>query len=168
MFQDEASFGRSSKLSHCWCPRGIRPRVKSQHIREYRYCFGAVDSVKGDTLFIISGHCNTQWTQYFLEELSKAYPNDYILLIMDNAVWHKAKALRVPHNIELLFIPPYCPEMNPIEQIWNTIRQEGFKNCFFHSLREVMDRLQETIHSLTKERVKSICHRDWISSAFNF
>lgn len=66
-----------------------------------------VDSVKGDIFFIIAGYCNTQWTQYFLEELSKAYPNDYILLIMDNAVWHKAKALRVQQNIELVFIPPY-------------------------------------------------------------
>lgn len=57
----------------------------------------------------------------FLRQLSKAYPNDDIILVMDNAIWHKSQALEIPDNIEFTFIPPYTPEMNPIEQVWAEI-----------------------------------------------
>lgn len=81
----------------------------------------------------------------FLRQLSKAYPNDYIILVMDNAIWHKSRALEVPPNIEFAFIPPYTPEMNPIEQVWAEIRKRGFKNKAFKTLEEVIDKLQEVI-----------------------
>lgn len=61
-----------------------------------------------------------------------------------------------------MHIPPYTPEMNPIEQIWKQIRTMGFKNEFFHTLSDVVDRLCETINKLTKEMVKSITNRDWL------
>lgn len=54
----------------------------------------------------------------FLKRLSREFKEDYLILIMDNAVWHKSKTLNIPENIELMFIPPYIPELNPIEQIW--------------------------------------------------
>ncbi|EJG39576.1 transposase, partial [Streptococcus pneumoniae 2070335] len=59
----------------------------------------------------------------FLEELSQAYPDDYLLLVMDNAIWHKSSTLKIPTNIGFTFIPPYTPEMNPIEQVWKEIRK---------------------------------------------
>ncbi|WP_449459576.1 transposase, partial [Streptococcus suis] len=81
-------------------------------------------------------------------QISKAYPNDYIILVMDNAIWHKSQALEIPDNIEFAFIPPYTPEMNPIEQVWAEIRKRGFKNKIFRTLNEVIDKLQEVIQSL--------------------
>lgn len=98
----------------------------------------------------------------FLEELSKDYKEDKILLVCDGATWHKSNGLKIPENIEIIHIPPYTPEMNPIEQIWKQIRSMGFRNEFFHSLTDVVNRLCETINHLTKEMVKSITHRDWI------
>ena len=92
----------------------------------------------------------------FLEELSQAYPNDYIILVMDNAVWHKSQTLEVPSNIEFTFIPPYTPEMNPIEQVWSEIRKCGFKNQTFPTLEAVIDRLQAVIQSLSHQTLKSI------------
>ncbi|CJA60586.1 degenerate transposase [Streptococcus pneumoniae] len=59
----------------------------------------------------------------FLEELSQAYPDDYLLFVMDNAIWHKSSTLKIPTNIGFTFIPPYTPEMNPIEQVWKEIRK---------------------------------------------
>ncbi len=59
MYQDEVGFGRISKLGSCWSPKGYRPYVASHHIREYRYCYGAVDAHRGDSFFIIVGGCNT-------------------------------------------------------------------------------------------------------------
>ncbi|MBF0806931.1 MULTISPECIES: transposase, partial [unclassified Streptococcus] len=98
MYQDEAGFGRISKLGACWSKKGCRPQVASHHIREYRYCYGAVDAHTGDSFFIIAGGCNTAWMNEFLRQLSEAYPNDYIILVMDNAVWHKSQTLDIPSN----------------------------------------------------------------------
>ena len=72
----------------------------------------------------------------FLNHLSTSYPNDIIILVCDGAAWHKAKALIVPENIRLVFIPPYTPEMNPIEQIWKEIRKRGFRNEIFQTLNK--------------------------------
>lgn len=102
----------------------------------------------------------------FLEELSKEYVEDTILLVCDGAVWHKSKGLKIPKNIRITYIPPYTPEMNPIEQIWKQIRMMGFKNEVFKTLHDVVDRLCATVNSLTKEVVKSITHRQWLYQSF--
>ena len=100
----------------------------------------------------------------FLRELSEAYPNDFILLVADGAAWHKSKGLLIPANIEIFPLPPYTPEMNPIEQIWKEIRKRGFRNEIFQTLDKVVDRLCETICSLSNDIVKSITGRHWILS----
>lgn len=102
----------------------------------------------------------------FLRQLSEAYPNDYIILVMDNAVWHKSQTLEIPANIEFSFIYPYTPEINPIEQIWSEIRKRGFKNRVFQTLESVIDQLQEVIQGFRKRELKSIVHRKWICSDF--
>lgn len=86
----------------------------------------------------------------FLSHLLSKYPNDYIVLVCDGAAWHKSKELNSFHNIELLFIPPYTPEMNPIEQIWKELRARGFHNEVFQTLAKVLERLCETICNLTQ------------------
>ncbi len=102
----------------------------------------------------------------FLRQLSKAYPDDYIILVMDNAIWHKSQALEITDNIEFTFIPPYTPEINPIEQAWAEIRKRGFKNRAFQTLESVIDKLQEIIQGLDSETIKSIVHRKWVYSDF--
>ena len=89
----------------------------------------------------------------FLNHLSTSYPNDIIILVCDGAAWHKAKALIVPENIRLVFIPPYTPEMNPIEQIWKEIRKRGFRNEIFQTLNKVVERLCSTIQSISSETI---------------
>ena len=166
MYQDEAGFGRISKMSSCWAPQGIRPSIPSHYMREYRYCYGAVDAQTGDSFFLIAGGCNTEWTNEFLRQVSQAYPDDYILLVMDNAIWHKSSTLEIPSNIELAFIPPYTPEMNPIEQVWKEIRKRGFKNKDFQTLEAVIDKLQEVIQGLEKSVLKSTVSRQWTLKRF--
>ncbi|CJD48603.1 transposase [Streptococcus pneumoniae] len=116
MSQDEAGFGRISKLGSCWSPIGVGPHVHSHYIREFRYYYGAVDAYTGESFFLRAGGCNTEWMNVFLEELSQAYPDDYFLLVMDNAIWHKSSTLKIPTNIGFAFIPPYTPEMNPLNK----------------------------------------------------
>lgn len=162
MFQDEAGFGRISKPRACWVSGKQRPRVPCHHIREYRYTYGAVDPHDGEHFFLIAPYCKSDWMNRFLEELAAYYPDDYIILVMDNAAWHKSGTLVIPENIELAYIPPYTPEMNPIEQIWAEIRKRGFSNQIFNSLEQVIDRLCLTINTLTNSDVESITGRQWL------
>lgn len=163
MFQDEAGFGRINKPKYCWCKKGTRPLVPSHHIREYKYAYGAVEPKTGDSFFLILPNCNTECMNVFLYRLSEEYKEDIIILACDGASWHKSKGLEIPENIIIIHIPPYTPEMNPIEQIWKEIRKLGFKNEIFASLEKVIERLCETINLLTKGIIKSITGREWIS-----
>jgi hypothetical protein len=164
MFGDESLFERITNTKSCWCPQGVRPVVSSLKIREYVYAFGAVDPINGDSCFIAAGGCNTAWNNAFLDVLSKRFPNDYMLLCVDQATWHKSKTLLIPNNIELFFIPPATPEMNPIEQIWEELKEKHFDNRFFSSLKKVIDQLCLCFNNLDKSTVKSITGRDWIVS----
>ena len=164
MFQDEAGFGRINKPKYCWCAKGIRPCVPCHHIREYRYAYGAVEPRTGQSFFLVMPYCNTNCMNVFLQKLSKAYPADYLLLVMDGAGWHKAKGLQVPSNIKLLYLPPATPEMNPIEQVWAWLRLHGFRNEVFPTLEHVVDRLCYTICSLSSDVVQSITLRSWMVS----
>ena len=114
-----------------------------------------------ESFFLVMPNCNTQVMNVFLEKLSEEYKDDIILLICDGASWHKSKGLKIPQNIVISNIPPYTPEMNPIEQICKQLRKMGFKNEIFKTLQDVMDRLCDTISDL-KKMVKSITLRDWI------
>ena len=93
---------------------------------------------------------------------SSALQKDQIILVCDGASWHRSKGLKVPDNISLQRIPPYTPEMNPIEQIWKQLRSMGFRNEVFKTLNHVVDRLCATICRLTNDMVKSITCRCWI------
>lgn len=110
--------------------------------------------------------CDTVCMNVFLKELSKQFKDDVILLCCDGAAWHKSKTLEVPKNIVLFHIPPYTPEMNPIEQIWKELRKRGFKNEVFSTLADVVDRLCDVIHDLPKCVIQSITGRDWILQCF--
>jgi putative transposase len=166
MFEDEAGFGRINKPKYCWCFPGLRPTVPCHHIREYRYAYGAVEPLTGESLFLIMPNSDTVCMNVFLQKLSDDYQDDRIILVCDGASWHRAKALKIPENIRLFFLPPATPEMNPIEQIWNEIRKRGFRNEIFRSLDKVIDRLCDSICSLSHDTIKSITARKWILHCF--
>ena len=166
-FQDEAGFRRINKPKYCWCGDGIRPEVLCHHIREYRYTYGAVEPITGEGFFLVMPYCNTVCMNVFMEELSKEYLDDYILMVCDGSSWHRSSAMIIPDNITLLNIPPYTPEMNPIEQIWREIRTQGFRNEVFQTLEKVVDRLCVTINNLSAKTISSITLRDWIFKIFN-
>jgi putative transposase len=166
MFCDEAGFGRINKPKYCWCKKGMRPNVPCQHIREYRYVYGAVEPLTGESFFLIMPNCDTDCMNVFLQELSKSYPDDRIILVCDRASWHRAKALAIPANIKLIFLPPATPEMNPIEPIWKEIRLRGFRNEIFKTLDFVVSRLCAVIRDLSFSTIKSITARNWILECF--
>jgi putative transposase len=168
MFQDEAGFGRINKPKRCWCGDNIRPTVPCHRVREYVYAYGAVSPIDGDMVSLVLPQCNTDCMNIFLTEVSNQYPNDYILMVADNASWHAtSKSLILPENIEIFPLLPYTPELNPIEMIWDEIREKFFKNKLFKTLSAVSDKLCEALVHLANNKniVKSITGWDWILSA---
>ena len=166
-FEDEARFGRINHMRKAWIGKGLRPIVKKQAIREYMYAFTAVCPQTGETCSIISPLCNTQAMNALLEEVELAFPHYRILLVMDSAGWHTTRALNIPSNISILPLPPYSPELNPTEHIWDYIReQKYFNNSSFHSLQNVDHQLGLALNDLhnEKEIIKSMCNFNWISS----
>lgn len=166
MFQDEAGFGRINKPKRCWCPKGCRPAVPCQHIREYTYAYAAVSPHDGQMVSLILPQTNAVCMNLFLAEVSRRFPGEHILMIMDCAAWHTAKTLVIPDNLEIFPLLPHSPELNPTEQIWDEVREKGFKNEAFNSLSLVENRLCDTLLHLEYDssRVKSITGREWIIS----
>ena len=164
MFQDEARFGRINNPKKCWAPKPVRPEVRAQMIREYVYVFGAVSPQDGQHDSLILPSANTEAMSLFLEEVAKRHPIEYILMFMDQAGWHKAKALKVPANIELAFLPPYSPDLNPQEQIWDELREKFFGNRLFKSLKAVMDQAVRGLQYMERSPnlIKSLTQRKWI------
>jgi len=162
MFSDEAGFGRISDPANCWAPPKMRPEVPSQRIREYKTVYGAVSPIDGKGYFVVLDKSNTENMSVFLQKLSEKFPDELILLCVDNASWHKSKDLIVPKNIVRFYLPPRTPEMNPIETVWREIRKLGFKNQVFDSINAVVARFIDTVRNMTTDTIKSITLWGWI------
>ena len=166
-FEDEASFGRINSLNKCWVPLGTRAIVDQQKIREYVYAYTAVCPQTGENYSIISPVNNTEAMNVFLDLLSKAYLQYRILLCMDSAGWHTGNGVNFPKNIEPLFLPPYSPELNPTEHIWDYIReQKQFKNHSFKSLDAAEAHLEAVLKEIGNEKsvIKSMCNFSWLQN----
>jgi len=166
MFMDEGRFGRMDSPRRCWAPAGIRPIVCAQMVREYLYGYIAVSPLDGDMVSLVLPEVNTEAMSIFLREVSSYYSSEHVVMIMDQAGWHKAKSLVVPENITLFWLPPYSPELNPVEHLWEEIREKWFHNRVFVSLEAVQDQLVLALRHLisSPELVRSITCFDWIKT----
>lgn len=166
MFQDEARFGRISDPRRCWAPMPMRPIVACAVVREFTYAYAAVCPADGKMDSLVLPEASTRCMNIFLAELSRRYPDDHIVLVMDGAGWHRATGLEKPQNMSFVFLPPYSPELNPVEHIWDELREKYFHNQLFASLRGVEDRLVDGLVDLEQspEVVRSITGWPWILS----
>src|ERR1700686_2321739 len=128
MFADEARFGRINRPRPCWAPKGVRPGVAAQLIREYTYLYGAVCPRDGTCVYLILPASDTECFQIFLDIMAKKYAKQHILLLVDGDPNTHTGDLTIPANITLHFLPPYSPELNPQENLWDEIREKIFKN----------------------------------------
>ncbi len=167
MFQDEARFGRITDPKRCWSPKGVRPIVSSQIVREYTYLYGAVSPQDGRSDFLILPAMNLVNMEIFLNEIRLRYPDEYIFLFFDGATGHSLKGLKIPPNMSIETIPAYSPEINPTENIWDDLREKFFGNLLFHSMNAPKNRLCEAAmaYEADHEKVKSITGWQWILSA---
>ena len=167
MFQDEARFGRINDVRRCWAPKPLRPVCQAMLTHEYTYAYAAVDVVSGEVDSLILPHVNTQCMQIFLDEVAARHPQQNIVMVLDGAGWHASDALQAPSNIRLLPLPPYAPELNPVEHVWDELREKHFHNVVFDSLDALEDHLEARLRALEDDpnTIRSIVAWPWIMNA---
>ena len=125
-----------------------------------------MEPITGESFFLEMPYLNSTCFQIFLDEFAKVYPASLNILVLDNGRFHQAKSLQVPDNIVFLFLPPYSPELNPIERLWQDIKAKLFQNVLT-SLQEMQDKLTQIIRSYTKITIESITKYDYITKIEN-
>jgi len=166
LFQDEGRFGRISDRRRCWGPLPKRPEVGQQVIREYIYSFAAVSPQDGQLASLIMPTADTEIMSVFLAHTADLFAKDYCLMFLDGAGWHKARDLRIPSNLKLLPLPPYSPELNPVECLWDYLRENHFSNRVMTCLDEVEEVLCLAVRQLIQnpDRVRSMTNFNWINT----
>jgi hypothetical protein len=164
MFQDEARFGRMSRPRRCWAPAGTRPMMQNGYEREFTYVYGVVSPMEGTLDYRLCAKMNTEEMGGFLQQVSQQYPDEYLLMVVDGASSHKAKALEVPPNIALIALPGYSPQLNPQENVWDEIREKNFPNRVYDSMSAVRDQLVKGLAEFATETaaVSSLTAWPWI------
>lgn len=132
--------------------------MKQQLIREYSYLFSAVCPQTGAACSLVMPVANKETMEVFLKTLSAQQSEERIILCMDKAGWHTTKQLEIPENIATWFLPPYSPELNPVELIWRELRGKYFNNKTFNSITDVEDHLVFAANDFTsnKDQIKSL------------
>lgn len=158
MAQDEGCFGRISHVKRCWAPPGVRPHVPAQVVREYTYAYAAVAPALGQMVSFILPEASTEMMNLFLAQVSQTFSKHFIVMQVDGAGWHRANELIIPENIRLVSQPAYSPELNPVEHIWDELREKYFHNRIFSSLELLIDALCQGLNDLTDdtERLRSL------------
>jgi transposase len=156
--QDESRLGLQTIARRRLCKKGIKPIIPHQHKFDNFYLFGAFSPINGDSLLLELPYCTTDMFQLFLDELSNYNKEEFKILILDNGSFHHSKALHIPNNIALLFLPPYSPELNPAERVWHFIKQNIAMKAY-KNLEELKNDLTHCIQTkINTTRIKSLCH----------
>jgi transposase len=139
--------------------------VPAQLVREYTYVFAAVSPLDGTLISLILPEVNAEAMGLFLKEVAARHPDESMVMFLDGAGWHKARRLVVPANIRLVPLPPHSPQLNPVEHLWDEIREKWFPNKVFRTLDAVEDTLVEALVELENAptRLRALTGFDWIT-----
>jgi transposase len=163
-FQDEARIGQKNKITRRWARRGTRPGAPRDQRTCSAYIFSAICPREGKGAALVLPRCNTQAMTLHLAEVSKAVkPRAHAVVLLDQAGWHGTKALEVPDNITLLPLPPRSPELNPVENIWQFLRDNWLSNRVFKSYDDILDHCCFAWNQLIEQpwKIMSIGTREW-------
>ncbi len=157
--------GQQGTLTRIWARRGTRPRAPRDTRYKWSYIFGAACPARGTAAGLVLPYVNTEAMQLHLAEIAKSVATGaHALLIMDGAGWHGAKGLNVPDNITLLKLPPYAPELNPTENVWQYLRANKLAITVFDSYEDILGKCAEAWNFFAEnpKRITSITSRNWI------
>jgi hypothetical protein len=169
-FEDEARVGRKGRTTHVWyqkggAPAGVRPRGLREHRYASAHLFGAVCPERDAGVALVLPEVSTRAMGLFLAELSRAVPvGTHAVVVLDRAGWHVSADLAVPSNLTLVHLPPYSPELNPVERVWLHLRERFLSLRVFRDYRAIVDACCAAWNRLVADpgRLRSLCDQPWI------
>lgn len=166
MFFDESRFGTHSKLGHGWFNKGSRAQIKISMGFKNFYVYSAVSSLTGDSFSLILPYVNTECMNIFLKNISLQYKCSKLIIVLDGASWHRSVNLAIPANISIIHLPPYSPELNPVERLWNYLKSNTIKNRFYDSLAYLEQAVCKFLRRITPDVIRSVCSCDYITGNY--
>jgi transposase len=164
-FQDEARIGQKNGLVRQWARRGTRPRQPADQRYESAYLFGAICPARGTGAALALPFADTGAMQLHLDEIARTVKRGaHAVLLLDRAGWHTTPALAIPKNITIILLPSRAPELNPVENIWQYLRQTWLSNRVFDTYDDIIDAACDAWRRLIAQPkiITSIGSRDWI------
>ena len=136
---------------------------------EYYWLYGAVEPATGEAFYLEMPWLNSECFSIYLRELGTHYGDSLCVVLLDNAPAHLARAVEVPENVVLLFLPPYSPELNPAERLWQDIKRR--LDVFDEAVRSSLDGLKahvaEIVRSYRPAELASLTSYDYLLDALD-
>ena len=164
-FQDEARFGTQGTITRVWARRGSRPRAVRQNGRQWLYVVMAVCAATGAASALLMPELNTAAVNLFLEQFSRELPGGvHAVLIWDGAGYHTSGDLAIPGNVSLIQLPPYSPELNPVENLWHYLRSHHWSNRAYDGYKALEEEAIRSLNALCQdaEKLKTICNVEYV------
>lgn len=148
---------------------GVKPIQTAQPAYEYFYVYGAVEPETGQRFFTEHERLNTECFQAFLNRFARRFPCSHNVMILDNGRFHKANKLAIPENVPLVFLPPYSPELNPVERVWQDLKDAiggtFYRYTFYRYLADLRQQTRTVLSRYTDEAVASLTGYDYLLEA---
>ena len=163
-FQHEARIGQKNGVVRQWAKTGTRPRQPADQRYENAYLFGAICPGRGIGAALMLPRADTHAMQMHLDEISRAVARRaHAVVLMDRAGWHSTDKLKVPNNLSIILLPSRSPELNPVEKVWQYLRQNWLSNRVFETYDDILDAGCNAWNRLIAqpETITSIGSRDW-------
>ena len=148
MVEDAARCGRIRTVQRAWAPAGIRPTVPYQVVRESRYAYAAVAPALGRMTTRVVPRANTAMMNRLLAQVAADVADCFVVMQGDGAGWHTARERQVPDTIRLIVQPADRPQRNPVEHLWDDIREKEFPHVLHTSLDAVEDAVSAGLRRL--------------------
>lgn len=161
-FFDESRFGTHSKIGRGWFKKGSRTQVNVKLGFENFYVYSAVCPRTGEDFSMIMPNADSDCLDAYLDQLSNYLGNREIIFVLDGAGWHKSGTLKLRSNIEFYFLPPYSPELNPVERFWKYMKDNTIKNQVFDALKDIENVITQFLSGITLETTASLCCVDYL------
>jgi transposase len=163
-FQDEARFGQKGRCCRRWWLRGQRPTGPVDQRHTFAYVFAAIEPATGRDFCLVLPTVSTAAMNLFLQHFAATLPDDeHAVMALDGAGWHTGHELIVPDNMTLLRLPPYSPELSPVERVWLYLRERHLSHRVLAGYDAVVDALCHAWRQLTPQRLQSLCGYPWIA-----
>lgn len=161
--QDEARVGRKGRVCHRWFAKGVRPSGLCDQRRTWAHLFAAVQPSTGRGFALVLPEATTRAMQVFLDQFAATLEDDeHAIMLLDQAGWHGARALVVPGNVSLIPLPPYAPQLNPVERLWLHLRERHLSHRLLNGYDAIVDACCAAWNQLTPERLRSLTNYPYL------